>query len=140
MRVHSGEFLNIHYETTAGEILIRSIEPHPETYLRAGADHLISDLTRFRRLQLAVGISEVVAIPDRSATRLTLEEAGWRGAEVMRFAPDLPVPVPNLDMGRPGAFAPDTLKIKLSQAQASPLRNPALEPTTGANPMHPHPH
>lgn len=57
------------------------------------------------------------AMPDRAATRSTLEEAGFRGDGLMRYAPEEPPPVPTLDRGRPGGFGPDTL-IRLEDGGA----------------------
>ena len=109
MRTHHGDHIDIHYEVTGVHAIIRAIEPRPQTYLRAGADHLISDIKALLRRFDMLGIGDVSAIPDRSATRLTLEEAGFRGDRVMRLDPTTPPPIPALDMGRPGAFGPDTL-------------------------------
>lgn len=119
MKTHHGDHIDIHYDLTGPRAIIRSIEPRPQTYLRAGAEHLISDVEALLRRLDMLGISDVCAIPDRSATRLTLEEAGFRGEGVMRHDPNRPPPAPALDMGRPGAFGPDT-PVRLEDGGEAP--------------------
>jgi hypothetical protein len=109
MYTYRGDHMDIHFSQVEGRAILVAIEPHPETYLRPGAEHLVRDINGLLSKLSAEGVREIIAVPDRSATRLTLEEAGFRGEGVMRYAPDLPPPTPTLDMGRPGGFGPDTL-------------------------------
>jgi hypothetical protein len=108
MQTYTGAHMEILYERFGSRAVIREITPFPGTYLRAGAAHLIRDILGLLTGLTGSGVTEVVADPDRSATRLTLEEAGFRGEGLMRYEPETPAPTPALDMGRPGAFGPDT--------------------------------
>jgi len=120
MQYHEGEFIRIGYEMSGKTALVLTIEPYPQTYLRSGADHLLCDISDFIAVLKGSGVSDFKARPDRSATRTTLEEAGFRGVEgadeEMIYAPDAPEPVPTLDDGRPGAFGLETL-IQLEDGQ-----------------------
>lgn len=119
MHTYHGDHMDIHFSREGARATIVAIEPHPETYLRPGAEHLVSDINGLLGKLSAAGVREIIAVPDRSATRLTLEEAGFRGVGVMCYAPDLPPPTPTLDMGRPGGFGPDTL-ILLDAGESVP--------------------
>lgn len=113
----TGRFMRVAYETVGDGARILAIEPYPQTYLRPGADHLIGDVHALIAALSASGVHRVTATPDRSATRLTFEEAGFRGEGEMVYAPDRPAPVPALDAGRPGAFGPDTPVLLETGAQ-----------------------
>jgi hypothetical protein len=117
MKIFEGEFIRIAYVHEGGGARIVAIEPHPQTYLRAGADHLVRDVHALLGALNASGVHPVTATPDRSATRLTLEEAGFRGEGEMSYSPESPVPVPSLDAGRPGGFGPDTRVVLETGAQ-----------------------
>jgi hypothetical protein len=109
MRHHEGKFIRIWYELSGRMARIMSIEPYPETYLRSGADHLVEDIRDLITALISSGVTEIRATPDRSATRITLEEAGFRGAfDDLVYTPNTKAAAPVLDEGRPGAFGPDT--------------------------------
>lgn len=116
---HSGTHMSILFERGRDGCLIRSLAPYPDTYMRAGAGHLVADIGAFMARIAREGAGPVRALPDRSATRATLEEAGFRGEGLMRYAPDEPPPIPTLDRGRPGAFGPDT-RVRLEDGPEVP--------------------
>ena len=109
MRHHEGKFIRIWYEMSEGAARIITIEPYPETYLRSGVDHLLEDIRDLIKTLSGSGVTEIRATPDRSAARITLEEAGFREMSGgMVYAPEAPLPAAVLDEGRPGAFGPET--------------------------------
>lgn len=108
MQTYIGEHLEILYERSGPRALIRAVRPFERTYLLSGVAHLVADVHGLLARLSSEGVREVKALPDRSATRTTLEEAGFRGEGVMRYEPASPRPTPVLDAGRPGAFGPDT--------------------------------
>jgi hypothetical protein len=123
VQYHEGEFIRIGYELSGKTAFFLTIEPYPQTYLRSGADHLLCDISDLIAVLKGSGVSDLAARPDRSATRTTLEEAGFRRVEEMDdemiYAPDTPEPVPTLDDGRPGAFGLET-PIHLEDGQMTP--------------------
>ena len=108
MEQFEGRSCVISFERSGGSATLCVIDPSPEAYLTPGYAHLICDVQALMAHLIRSGVTEFTAAPDRSATRMTLEEAGFRGDQIMRYAPEDPGPVPTLDAGRPGGFGPLT--------------------------------
>lgn len=106
MELFTGRRSDIRFHRRQGSAVIYAVDPRPEAYLTPGFARLVSDVHALLAELRRSGVTEITAEPDRSATRMTLEEAGFRGEGVMRYAPEEPQTAPVLDAGRPGGFGP----------------------------------
>lgn len=107
----AGEWITFSVERSGNDVLLTGMDVHPGAYLKPGSAHLVADVQRMMRELMQTGPDRILARPDRSAMRLTLEIAGFRGSDDMRYAPGTAPPIPVLDQGRRGGFGLDTLIV-----------------------------
>lgn len=132
LRRYTGNHIDILYEVSGQRAVIHAVFPRAASLLRAGARHLVADVEALLGALRAKGVRSFHAVPDRSATRLTLEEAGFRGTDLMRYAPETPAPAPVLDAGRPGAFGAATrVLLESGEEVAAGVLHPGLRVAEG---------